>query len=236
MPIVNATLSIDLSNSWAIDDVDILETAYAAEGSLPALNQALMTDASRDSFYIWGGATSFGAPIPAAKVWRFFADGDGAGEWIDVTPNDDSDEFFAIKRSRDASVASTRDAGFIFGGDITAETETEVDPQGGAGYRVFNFTTQKWSEDRVVPYAENNFLKRGTAVFAPGFGPNGLIFLLGGFHDITNPDSGLDFQTLWFLDPVERKWYSQKASGRIPGSRQYPCSVGVATSDGRFDM
>jgi hypothetical protein len=239
---VNALLSIDLSYSWKVNDVHIIETTYAPNSKQVTLHQALMRDPSRNSFYAWGGVTSFSEPINNTNFWRFDADGDGSGKWVDVTPrrddknaNDDTG-FFNMKRSNDASVASTDTAGFIFGGDVMPTTENEADPQGGAGYRVFNFTTKKWFEDRVVPYAENNLLMRGSAIFAPKFGPNGLIFLLGGFSDKTDPKSGMDPQTLWFMDPVERKWYSQRTSGIIPGSREHPCTVGVATEDGRFDM
>ncbi|KAL2206344.1 hypothetical protein CC79DRAFT_1369765 [Sarocladium strictum] len=236
---VNALLSIDLSYSWEVDNVTIIETTYAPESKQVTIHQALMLDPSGNSFYAWGGATSFNEPINETNFWRFDADGDGGGEWVDVTPNkDDNDdnEFFNIKRSNDASVASTDSAGFVFGGNVMSTTENEADPQGGAGYRVFNFTTKKWAEERVVPYAESNFLMRGSAVFAPNFGPNGLIFLLGGFSDKTDPKSGMDFQTLWFMDPVERKWYSQITSGNFPGSREHPCSLGVATEDGKFDI
>lgn len=214
-----------------------METAYGSVAPQVTLFKSVFVNNESDSFYTWGGRTSFGEPQIETNFWRFDADGSGGGEWVDVTPSDKSDTFFDLKRSSAASWTSTDDAGFIFGGNVYGSTELEAERKGGAGYRTFNFTTQEWNEYYDTPYSEKDgLLFKGSALFVPDFGPNGFIFLLGGFLDDTDPKSGLDFRTLHFLDPVERKWYNQTTTGKVPGGRASACVVGASTDDGRFDM
>jgi hypothetical protein len=194
---------------------------------------AIFVDNSNGSFYTWGGGIS-GPSDP--NFWRFDPDGKGHGKWIEVTPRESSDKFFKLQRSQVAAVASTNDAAFVFGGSVDSYTETMPDKTGETGYRLFNFTTQEWDELYGVPYSQDKTIYNGDAVFVPDFGPNGLIFILGGSRNISAFGTELDFRTLHMLDPVTQVWYKQETSGRVPSGRFAVCSAGVSTQDGRFDM
>ena len=87
-----------------------------------------------------------------------------------------------------------------------------------------------------VPYSFDGSLVGASAVFAGNLGPNGLIFVLGSDPDEHNSDGGLDYRTVHFLDPVTRKWYSQKTTGMTPFALRFACTAGVSSEDGRFDM
>ncbi|KAH8179731.1 kelch motif domain-containing protein [Sarocladium implicatum] len=234
---INATLSIDVGKSWAVEDVEVIVNSYGDDHPQVMPYGSAMVDNSSDAFYTWGGRVSFNEDLRDTNLWRFDADGSGGGEWTDATPKNKNDKFFELKRSAAASWTSTNDAGFIFGGNVFGATEYEAERKAGAGYRTFNFTTQEWNEYYDTPYSpDDGLLFQGRALFVPDFGPNGFIFLLGGFLDDSDPSSGLDFRTLHFLDPVERKWYKQVTTGKVPGSRSSPCIAGASSEDGKFDI
>lgn len=213
--------------------MELIEIDFGNDSKQSGSDAAIMVDKSQGSFYTWGGAN---AVVIEPNLWRFDPNGKGSGEWVDVTPNNSSDTFFKLQRSSLASVASTDDAAFIFGGQVDSRTETEPEKNGEIGYRIFNFTTQEWNEVTNMPSSYGQTVYAGSAVFAPDFGPNGFIFMLGGLRNNTNSNSGLDFRTLHMMDPVSQTWYEQKTTGRAPGSRFSLCSAGVSTADGRFDM
>jgi hypothetical protein len=105
------------------------------------------------------------------------------------------------------------------------------------GYAVFNFTTREWTRESNGPYSSDGTLYGATATFAPIFGSNGLIFVLGGQSGFRDYDQEyVTFQRVHFLDPATREWQFQVTTGEAPSGRFYHCSVGVASTSGTFEM
>lgn len=162
---------------------------------------------------------------------------------MNETPERSNDNFFQMKRTHNNVFVSTPRTGFIFGGQSTRMTTNE--PEGTAlGYLAFDFESKTWSHEETGPYSPNGGIFGGGAVFAPSFGPNGLVFVFGGVGSLDGnspfrrADNYLDFSTIHFMDPVTRKWYSQETTGS-PTARLDFCFGGVEVpgSDGSsFDM
>ncbi|KAM0334379.1 hypothetical protein ACHAQA_001405 [Verticillium albo-atrum] len=230
---VNRTLSIDLSQSWKPSNVTIKEITKTS----PNLNrQALFTDESSNSFYIWGGHTSWGAPVPQNELWRFTADGSGGGDWTTQIPGN-PDVFRDLKRAEGAVFCSTPDSAFQFGGVATMASNGAYF---GAtpGFVHINFTTQAWSNYTEGPWSAYRTLYAAEAEYIPTFGPNGLVMLIGGETRELGSSRGnrgfLSFQNLTFMDPVTRDFHYQRTTGTAPSGRFYHCSAGVEGKNGTF--
>lgn len=231
---MNRTLSINVSSSWDVADVEI----RSLEKSSPnMMRQSLFKRGRTNSFYIWGGHTPYSAPVPNRELWRFNADGEGGGSWGPETPSNPS-FFRALQRSEGGAFVSTPDAGFHFGG--LSSSSTSIAAAGHVpGYVVFNYTTQSFSNETNAPWSAYGTLRGATAEYIPTFGPNGLIMLIGGStHALGNPEQlgMMDFQNLTFFDPVTKDWYYQSTSGTAPTRRVRHCSVGVGSPNGTYEM
>lgn len=202
------------------------------------MRQALFVDRSSGSFYIWGGHTPNGAPIPDPELWRFSADGEGAGSWTTEVPSN-PDEFERLQRSEGCAYVSTPDSGFCFGGDDPFRWASR-DPAGPVpGYVQFNFTTQTWRNETRAPWSPYGTTYGGQAVYIDSFGPNGLVMLLGGGTPAIGADRNIGFlsmQNVTFMDPVTKEWYWQRTTGTAPSARQQHCAVGVAGPNNTFEM
>ncbi|KAM0276761.1 hypothetical protein ACHAQH_006410 [Verticillium albo-atrum] len=232
---VNRTLSIDMSKSWKPSDVTIREIRKIS----PNLNrQAMFTDASSNSFYIWGGHTSWGAAVPKKEVWRFTADGSGGGDWTTHIPAN-PDTFDELKRPEGGVFCNTPDSAFHFGGIATRSTDVRYS---GAlpGFVQVNFTTQTWTNHTEGPWSAYSTIYAAAAEYIPTFGPNGLVMLLGGETRELGGSSGnrgyLSFQNLTFMDPATREFRYQRTTGNAPSGRFYHCSVGVEGKNGTYEI
>ncbi|KAK2064179.1 kelch repeat protein [Colletotrichum caudatum] len=235
---VSSTLSIDLSKSWKPADVEIKPTQKGA----PSMSrQAIFTDASSKSFYIWGGIAST-PNLPPPRLWKFSADGSGGGSWsTDIKPGHDS--FIQLNRSQGAAYVSTPDSGFYFGG--FSGTNTDPKARGPVpGFMQFNFTAtdQAWTNHTEAPYATSGNVVGASAHYVPSYGPNGLVMMLGGSSHVigsgqSNNNVGwLDFGTIHVMDPLTKKWYSQKTSGNAPGARMWHCTVGAVSQNNTYEI
>lgn len=234
---VNGTLAIDLTKSWNVKDVEIKNTEY--DGKQVLLHASLLVNESEGSFYTWGGRTAGGEQIrDVPELWKFKPDGEGHGEWTNETP-ETGDNFFSLKRSRDAAFASTSDKTFIFGG-YTGQFTTREAEGAMSGYITVDMKTGEWTHTDIGPYSEEKTVTGGTAVFAPNLGPNGLVFVLGGVSDLNgngdNRQDYLSFRTIHFMDPVTGTWYSQNTSGSEPAGRMVFCAGGAEVGKDGFDM
>ncbi|KXH55831.1 kelch repeat protein [Colletotrichum nymphaeae SA-01] len=235
----NTTLSIDLTKSWTPEDVEIKETSKSAP---KMMRQAIFTDNSSDSFYIWGGFTSYGAKIPDAKLWHFTPDGSGGGQWGTVLPHGNT-AFTALTRSQGGAFVSTKDSGFYFGG--FSDSGSDPNPNGPVpGFLQFNYTATDtaWTNNSdSVPYSDYGTLVGATAHYAP-YGPNGLIMIFGGGSHVIGTGQSVDnvgylsFSTIYFMDPVTKAWYTQQTSGNAPGPRMWHCTVGVQGPNSTYEI
>jgi hypothetical protein len=235
---VNHTLSIDLSQSWATEDVEIKEIAKISPSHVL---QAQFTDPTSDAFYIWGGYNlnkTESARERPSDFWKFTADGSGGGSWSNEAQR--SNVFQGFERVQAGAHVTTDDCGFYFGGAVTAPSN-EDSHSAVPGYIRFNFTLNDldWQNVTDAPYSEKSTLYGGTATWIPNFGPNGLIMLLGGQSNGIGNSGRVEYlrmDVVYFMDPVTGRWSSQSTSGDVPSRRIHHCSVGARSQDGTFEM
>lgn len=229
----NTTLSIDLSKSWSPENVSISEIRRP---DIPAMQyQSAITDEVNGCIYVWGGFSKFNIPVPSPREFYKLCDNVwGPAETSSI------DEFRQIAPVAFSASASTKEAGFIFGG--RAYRNTAVDgTENSKKYLSYNYTTHAWNyHDIPDDFAINPTMWGARAIFVPNFGPNGLIFLLGGITGIeTDGQAYLPFRsTVRFMDPVTNEWYKQEATAPdgFPGVRHEHCIAGVAGENNTYDI
>lgn len=231
---MNVTLSIDLSESWKTKDVTMQSISRPADTPV-MFNQAILTDESSGTFYVWGGFVSWFASLPGSSLWKFTANADGGGSWNRETPNN-PDTFVNLDRVENGVYVSTPGAGFVFGGRSTDRTTSK--PSGNVkGFVSFDFNTRSWQEHSEAPYSPDGTLWGAAAIYVPTFGPNGLVFLLGGMSRREEEGAGyIEFRRVHFFDPVTKEWFSQSTTGDIPGARHQFCVGGAPGANGTYDM
>lgn len=242
---VNSTLSIDMSRSWSASTVKITSITKSAP---KLMGQAIWEDttSSTPGFYIWGGHTPYGSErndIQKRSVWRFEADGQGGGSWTKkLSSNQEMQQSFVLPEC--GAFTTAGNTGVFVGG--TGSSWTDPNIGGGTvlvpGVVSFDMDTLTWRNDTAPDeLSPDGTLRDGTAAYAPTFGPNGLVFVLGGvtysLGTTTNtPDGTIDFSPVPFFDPVTRTWYRQPATGQVPRSRKSFCSVGVQSPNGTYEI
>lgn len=107
---------------------------------------------------------------------------------------------------------------------------------------------KEWQNHTTIGMLEpTRGLKDGKALHVPSFGPNGLVFILGGttraianFKNTENPDPKLgpvqSFTNISFFDPASNRWYWQTTTGTAPNGRIGHCVVGARSSAGSYVM
>lgn len=236
---VNATLSIDLTTSWSPSTVEINEIERS--GKIPVLNeQALLTDHSTNSFYIWGGYLSRDKSASTTTLWRFIANGAGGGDWSSESPSN-PELFMRLQRSETSAYASSTDTGFMFGGRAT-DSDTQSTKVNIKGFATFNFLTTEWTDwNDDAPYSQDGSLWGGTATYVEQFGEAGIIVILGGKEMLHQPASGdVDFNTIHFYDIAAQKWHKQVTheDSEAPPRRHHHCTVGAGdtSANGTYEM
>lgn len=196
----------------------------------PVLNsQAIWTDESTNSFWIWAGAAADGTPPPPDQTWQFIADGNGGGSWGLKSPSNPR-IFNELSRPVGCAYTQGDGVGYCMGGLLTSQSNASVGSDTTvAGLVSFGMSSSVWTNTSV-----KRTLVNAQAEYAP-FGPNGLILLLGGTSG--DSTSGLiDFVNITFYDPITKKFFSQQATGTIPTGRQRFCSVGVTGPNSTFEV
>ncbi|KAK4462312.1 hypothetical protein QBC42DRAFT_176379, partial [Cladorrhinum samala] len=237
---VNTTLSLDLSFSWTSKDAIFKSIPKTAPIKA---NQILWTDVPGNAFYTFGGQSWNGINMTDTEVWKFQADGSGAGQWSIVTASN-QEVFKGLRQSEHASVAFTNDTGFAIGGLATGWTEKDRSvTQALPGIVSLSFRNSAFKNETVPAGSPFETLVGGQARWIPGFGPNGLIVILGGvkpsvtkYESISKSDP-VDFANLTFFDPVTKEVYAQTATGTIPPApRVNFCNVAFRTPNGGYDI
>lgn len=253
--IVNYTLSIDISKSWLVSDVRIagvpgapVDEEWNPEEWAPGtpvvrVGHAVWADGPR-AFYSWGGHASQGigaGGLATRSEWRFNTKGLGNGTWYDETPTN-PDLLDSLTLSEDGAFATAHNTGFWIGGVSSGWTEPGLQIGSAIpGIVSFNITTKTWHNDSADGISEYGTLRAGQAQFVPIFGPNGLIFVLGGQAMSLGPAATAKitlqaFDKVRFFDPVTKEWYWQATTGKAPKPRLYFCAVGVEGQNGTYEM
>lgn len=236
-PIVNHTLSVDMSKSWTNDSVSI---RVIDKGNAPNLNKQLLWPSSdNQTFFAFGGEESYldhpWLP-PEILNWEFRTDGRGGGEWNVFNANSNS-VFFNLTRPADGLGGVMDNTGYIFGGYTHSHSSPATVHQQDAiavpNIVSFNITSGEWNNDTAPDYLERHTGSYGLSHAVPTFGPLGLLLVTGTTLSVTGPDPLSDI-TLY--EPSSKKWYTQTASGDIPAGRDHPCTVGVSGENGTYEM
>jgi hypothetical protein len=236
---VNSTLSIDLSTSWTTANVHIRTISKPGPNKM---NVQVFTDTERGAFYSWGGTWLRGTNMTATKLWKFTADGSGGGNW---TPSEAANPaaFNDIDPGEWSAHTSTNTQGLAIGGIASGWTELyRPRNQVLGGMLTYNFKSGIW-ENGTLGYSPYPTLLAGAAQFVPNYGPNGLVFVLGGYSPPVGgePDIGSstfsDLETITFFDPVTKKKYTQRTTGDVPPSpRSKFCVSGLQSTEGGYEM
>jgi hypothetical protein len=199
-----------------------------------------MTDHLRKCFYILGGYSLHPNEIwpDTPDPWRFCDDyGSGQGAWdrVDLPPSSYR-EFQTLPYLDHTAFTSTEDAGFMFGG------RDDMSDSNSKHYFCLNFTTLAWTKHVIVDrVSEDGTLWGSEAIYVPNYGPNGLIFIIGGLSGWkTDYYRYLKYDTLHFLDPVTKIWYEQNATVPLgdyfPSEVHQPCVAGLKGANNTYDM
>ena len=245
---MNSTLSIDISKSWSAETVEFKVTPKT-DGPISLRLQAIWNDPNGDAFYIIGGRALYGSrkdELVKDGIWRFSVDGQGGGTWA-KEQSSNLDVFQTINLTDGPTFASTYGPsggiGIAIGGWYDDQTDPNKYNESGWSNTMitYNMNTKIVSTSdmsKVVPPA--GYLSLGSAEFVPQFGPNGLVFLMGGASYPSQADgkdaSGLDFGNISFYDPEDRKWRWQSTRGNIPARRYAHCTAGIAGPAGTYEM
>jgi hypothetical protein len=75
---------------------------------------------------------------------------------------------------------------------------------------------------------------RAAAHFVPSFGPNGLLFVLGG--QVGYSATYVSTSSVNFFDPVSQQWKIQAVSGNPPPPSETSCVVGAPGDNGTYEV
>ncbi|KAH6680002.1 hypothetical protein F5X68DRAFT_234517 [Plectosphaerella plurivora] len=197
---MTTTLSMDLSSSWFPSNVTIPEISCPDE--MPETNtHALLVDAKSQAMYIWGGDMSYykNPPNPP-KLWKFNANDTSWGKEEPASV----ETFESIERTEYPAYASGPNTGFIFGGRVMETSEgDDAQVRNPSQHLSFDFETRAWEKHNNAPYSVDGTFWGGEAIYGPEYGPNGLIFEIGGLRGRASPEpTYLRFDQLHFIDPV----------------------------------
>ena len=229
------TYSIDLTSSWTNQSVVL--NKIPKDGP-PVVNQGVLwLDAYQNSFYAYDGSTSEADGIiaqPGANaLWQFFPDGAGSGTWNSVSAPSNTN-FSQLSRCYAAAFDSGEGLGFALGGVQDGQTikgYTEAYP---AGLVIYNTSSETWLNVSTLGYSSDGTSERAAAHFVPSFGPNGLLFVLGG--QIGYSEIYVDTQSVNFFDPVSQQWKIQAVSGTPPPPSADSCVVGAPGDNGTYEV
>ncbi|KAK3703009.1 hypothetical protein LTR37_014739 [Vermiconidia calcicola] len=177
----NYTYSIDLSVSWTNETAVLNRIPKDLAPSL--ITEGLWLDEVGETFYAYGGCLSGAlgyAQLPAApsnELWQFTPSGMSASN------------FSVLSRAGFATYGGGNGLGFALGGvindksdsDLLYQEEIEGEYQfNPPGMVVYNDTSENWYNVSTEAISYYGTAISGATQFVPAFGPEGLLFVLGG--------------------------------------------------------
>ena len=243
---VNYTLTIDLSDSWTPENTTI---NALIRNEAPNRDVSLLWVDSNDSVYSFGGSRSliFNESISTnggTQLWKFTG-----SNWSQVfdSPGPNSPTLTHISPAWAAS-AWAHGVGYALGGfvgDVRHGINGNlVVPT--TGLLSYNSTSNVWSNDSTVPAVTPYGLMGGQMLFAPGFGPDGVLIAFGG--QFTGPGNWtntggnfIPFSNISVYDIASKSWFWQTATGStgptdIPQSRTFFCAAGINGTQKTYEI
>ncbi|KAK3338697.1 hypothetical protein B0H65DRAFT_560129 [Neurospora tetraspora] len=240
----------DISKSWTTSSVKI--RTIPRKGPVALNTEAIWIDSTGNSFYIYGGVTSYNRnekDISKKGIWKFTADGQGGGSWSLEEPAN-PDTFTSLRYTTNSAYASSAGIGFSIGGYQAGDTDPDI-PGGGdngrwqtSGMVSYNMMTKEWQNHTSIGMlGPKQSLEDGRAIHVPGFGPDALVFVLGGSAKAAAADPKassqgplVSFANVSFFDPSSKQWYWQTTTGEAPKGRVGHCLVGSLSQEGSFEI
>ncbi|KAL1634846.1 hypothetical protein SLS58_010529 [Diplodia intermedia] len=241
----NTTLSIDMRTSWTNDSVKMTEID---RGDTPIFTfPNLWPSESSSSFYLWAGMRAPDNAVPNLGLWKFTADGSSSGSWAKVGQSDLAAFNNLTRPVGGYSAVLGDDTAFYAGGFHSSQTDPAVDTGSEIpvpGLVSYNFTSGEWTNSSATGFTTYGTQMWGKAAAVP-FGDPGLLVFLGGESgsrtELSNAAGQLDLDTIAVYDPANDTWYSQVATGDVPGTRDGFCLVGAqetgaAGANGSYEL
>jgi hypothetical protein len=226
------TYSIDLTSSWTNETVVL--NKILKDGP-PVVNQGIVwLDVSEKSFYAYDGYTSestgvIAQPGPNA-LWQFLPNGAGGGIWTSVAAPSNTN-FSQLSRCFAPAYASGEGLGFALGGVQDGQTIAGYTEAYPTGLVIYNTSSETWLNISALGYSSDGTSARAAAHFVPSFGPNGLLFVLGG--QVGYSATYVSTSSVNFFDPVSQQWKIQAVSGT---PSETSCVVGAPGDNGTYEV
>ena len=233
------------------------------EGCVSLNGEALWWSKSKDVVYRFGGEVSNAngsssadanvriATVPPESIWQFKPDGNGSGSWLEALGPTGEVPYPSgfIATAYGASIGAD-DKGYYIAGYASAFTTPTFSDlpisREEPGIQTFDFNTSSLTNSSdggffASQYRSDSLLfDPGKMIFAPSFGLEGILLLLGGTGCSWVPwggycESGVgSFNNITIYDLHTQTWYWQAATafaGQVPSPRGSFCAVGVQGGD-----
>ncbi|KAK4230300.1 hypothetical protein QBC38DRAFT_534511, partial [Podospora fimiseda] len=242
---VNSTLSINISKSWSVDNVEIKVIEKPQE--IPVKSRGyLWTDVRREEFYTWGGYWPYTYKkfdLDYVPITKFKADGNGGGTWS-LVEMADQEMLKSLRPTEMGATVQVEDTAFLLGGQWSNLTDQRV-PTGPSranpGLMTWDFATKQIQNSTSSDFSPLGSETRigASALYVPYYGPNGVVFLMGGHsppvdraYNIADTRA-LPLSNLTMFDPVTRESFFQLTTGDAPPfPRRAFCTVGFESQMG----
>ncbi|KIW08569.1 uncharacterized protein PV09_00534 [Verruconis gallopava] len=228
-------LSIDLSQDFTNATVNINSNSKPA--GVPDLDSGgIWVDKVNKVLYTGfaGRSSTFGnAAYQDRGLWSFSPDGQGGGSWKNLNSTAPAG-FKTEVRPYSALVASGDGKGFMLGGFDPANASVGI-----SGLVIYDFSSNKLSNNTVTGIANKGVVQMGGAHFVPNFGPQGIMITFAGDQvgaKQAGADSLLSTTTVQIYDPATGVWYEQTTSGNIPEPRKEFCMTGAASNNETYEI
>ncbi|KAF4624625.1 hypothetical protein G7Y89_g13543 [Cudoniella acicularis] len=198
-------------------------------------NEVLWWIPEISSFEAFGGQ-----PYTATtnSIWSLKPDGNGAGTWSEKTSP--SDTFWqSVTWPCYGSNAASSTNGYILGGYAQyGNTLGAITGMIELGFA--NSLSNSTNITTAGQYSSSGMSGDGAAQFVASFGETGILVLLSGKAPLSSFDTNSmlrPMSNITIYDPSSMLWYSQTATGDVPGSRCDICIVGAqSTNSSTFEI
>ncbi|KAL9088602.1 MAG: hypothetical protein Q9165_006122 [Trypethelium subeluteriae] len=241
-------LSIDLRNDWVNNSVVI--NSISKPSNIPDLvvSGLWYQEASSTIYGGFAGRRSFltnNDPQPnqyPLGIFSFKPDNTGLGTFGNVVG---SSAWGSNTRPYQGAIAFSNETGYVLGGCATSDTSPGTadlqSPVALNGMLAFDMSSQKLSNISATGYNGNGTVEFARMEYLAPFGPQGLLFVLGGdqppdIDGTSGEDDFVPFNTVSVYEPSSNKWYQQTTTGNIPEPRKEFCTAGVASTNETYEI
>ena len=244
----SSTVAIDLTQGFqnGNDPLHVVETTKPA--GCPSLNYGALWWNPVDKALMGGfaGDSSNSNQTYPPSLWKFTIDGQGSGNWSQVSDSTDP-TFGDLTRPSSGLTASSNTSAFYLGGIVDFQSSSQttgLNPNVSIPIRgliEYDFSNGTWTNHSSEGYSPSGIAAYGEMLYIPSFGTQGLYLMIGGAADgltnftTNNTLQGMNVITIY--DPATQTWYHQKATGVIPEPRYQFCATGnMATNNNAYDI